>query len=77
MVKPKPTPKRVPVSRDALLARVRRQLAGTGQQLRRGRGEMGEWFILDTKANVVTETHVNLEEYARRIGAMRLWEELS
>lgn len=64
------------VSERAVLQRVQRILARDGDRLRKCRWEareyivLGSFYIVDDR-NVVTDTHVNLEQLARDLGAMQ------
>ena len=71
---------KVPVTARALLQRVNRKL-GPHRQLRaaqgRERDSLGDYYLLDTKANAVRDHDVDLEKLARRLRAMRDWEEVA
>jgi len=72
----------VPVRKRALERRVNRFLAGKGQRLRRPRGACGQasvgpYYLLDLNKNLMLEKNVELEEFGRRIGAMKDWEVLA
>jgi hypothetical protein len=77
----KPTkPKSVPLTERAVFQRVNRRLEKEGAKLMKARGEsygtVGKFYVVDRRKNMVTETHVNLGRYARKIGAIEKWEEL-
>jgi hypothetical protein len=69
---------KVPVSKRAVVARVKRALLKDGMVLRHTRGakaeaECGEWFITDDRGNR-EDDHVDLEALARKLGALAPFE---
>jgi len=71
-------PTKVPVSARALLQRINRKLAKAGEMVHKSRsGHCGEYFRIDTKRNILTETAVNLDGLGRRVGVLRAWETLA
>ena len=64
------------VPAKAVLSRVNRQLARNSVKLKKSRGEraianLGEYWQLDCLFNLVMATHIDLEEFARKIGALK------
>jgi hypothetical protein len=76
----KPQAEGIPVQTRALLARVNRHLVKQGEVLRATRGEgiarqeFGAYYRLDTHNNLVVDKHVDLEELARQLGALKPYE---
>src|SRR5262245_14546898 len=71
---------KMPVTARALQQRINRKLAARSRQLRaavgRERDHLGDWFVVDTKANAVREHDVDVAALARRLGVVREWEEM-
>ena len=72
---------KVQVSRRALTQRINRKLAENGLLLKltkgqRAKKDVGDYFIIDTARNEIKETHIELEEYARKHDSLEPWEEL-
>ncbi len=70
---------RIPVTERAALQRINRKLKGDYRQVRktrtaRDRGNLGEYFLLDTYRNFVVDTYVDLETMAKSLGVMGEWE---
>jgi hypothetical protein len=62
------------VSESALIRRINRKLRPKGESLRKSRretGYCGRYYVLDVYRNAVIGIHVNLEIYARELGALR------
>lgn len=73
---------KLPVSQQALIKRINRKLKQDGQQLKKARGERwksttGDYFIVDINRNYIVETHIDLEKYGRKIGALEAYEGLN
>jgi len=74
----------VPVTMRAIVQRINRTLAADGyRRLKQSRGRRsisiatwGKWFLVDGSRNRVERTHVNLEEFAKELGAVKPWEEV-
>lgn len=71
----------VPVTTRALVQRINRVLAKQGEVLKKARGahapqDLGEWFYLDTKNNVVRRKHVDVEEFGRELEVLKPFENL-
>lgn len=74
------------VSRDAIIKRINRGLVNQidpreTRKLRTARGmrmiaDVGNHYIINVSLNVVVDTHVDIEEYARAWGHMREWEQI-
>ena len=71
-------PKKVQITERALVQRLNRKLAKENELLRAGRGErdLGRYFVVDTRRNLIVRKDVDLESLARDIGAIAPWEEL-
>jgi hypothetical protein len=73
---------KVPISRRALIARINRKLANDGwETLKIARGwnaihNLGEMYLLDVHRNAVTQTNVDLEDFAKEHGVLQDWEQL-
>jgi hypothetical protein len=68
----------VDVNRRALLLRLERVLKKSDQRIRVDRiGRQSRYLLIDTKRNVLVEVDVDLEELAKRVGAMEPWERLA
>lgn len=74
---------REPVAERALLARVDRALAKSGQSIRRCRPEsrafpsLGRYYTIDLATARVIRKGIDLEQYARELGLLRDDEELA
>ena len=74
-----PAKKKVPVTARALVQRIARRLAGSHQKLRTYRGsdvQLGRYYVVDARRNVLVEGAVDLEELGRRLEVLQGWEEL-
>jgi hypothetical protein len=70
---------KVPVRREAVIARLSRQLAKRGARLIVSRSPLvrsaaGEAFIIDEADGHVLTKHVDVMREAARLGALRAWE---
>jgi hypothetical protein len=66
----------------ALVARVNRRLVASGEALRRCRTDhdresVGDWYVLDLSQNAISRKHVDLEQFAREVGALAEFEALA
>jgi hypothetical protein len=73
--------RKVPVSRRALLARINRALRKEGEVLKatradRWRGDLGDYYTVDTDRNAIVAQHVDPEELGRRLGVLADYEEV-
>ncbi len=74
---------KVPVSERALFARINRVLAKEEKSLRRCREDSssyrdcGRYYIIDIRRNYVMNTDVDLAAFAKELGLLRPFEELS
>jgi hypothetical protein len=64
------------------MQRINRKLSADSQQLKtcrspRDRSYIGNYFVIDTRLNVVKQTHVDVEELGKELGALRPWEQLA
>ena len=71
----------VPVTMRALFVRVSRALAKKGQVLKTTRGgraqaELGRFYVIDQRRNVIVDKAVDLEAFARKLGALKDYEHL-
>jgi hypothetical protein len=77
------------VSERALIQRINRKIGGYdaktytawGERLHKTRGDrwwsdLGSFYTIDCNCNVIRDTHVNLEQYGREVGALATWEAL-
>lgn len=76
------TTKTVPVTRRAVMQRVNRKLAQKDEALRAWRTSSNEYsagdlYHLDFNANAVLDVNVELEPFAREVGALQPWEEMT
>ena len=76
------TTKTVPVTRRAVMQRVNRKLGQRNEALRAWRTSSNEYSVgdlyhLDFAANAVLDVNVNLEPFAREVGALQPWEDIS
>jgi hypothetical protein len=68
-----------PVGERALILRINRRLKASGRMLHVARGaraeqQLGHFFIVDDRNNIVAH-NVDLTELARKLGALKPWEE--
>ena len=74
-------PKKVPVSERALLQRLNRSLAEQGQMIRKAHrpddSDTGAFYCVDIHRNSLEASHIDLEEWARKAGVLRAWEEVA
>lgn len=70
------------VSERALFARINRKIHGDDLMLRscpesrRDHNELGYYYLVNWRINGVVGKWINLEEYGRKIGSLRDYEEL-
>jgi hypothetical protein len=71
---------KVPLTARAVLQRINRVLAREKKQLRAAQGKerdsLGDYYVVDAKANAVRDHDVDLEALARKLRVLRDWEEL-
>jgi hypothetical protein len=74
---------RVKVSRRALLQRLNRVLARSGHVLKKSRPTkygsrygLGDYYVVDLRANVIRRRDVDIRKLARRNGVLAPWERL-
>ena len=70
----------VPVSERALIARINRKLP-EHEKLKKLRGsrwehDLGQYYIIDQNMNAILHKHIDIEELARELGALKPWESL-
>jgi hypothetical protein len=73
-------PKKVSVTDRALLQRINRVVAKDGLRLKkskRGQSKLGDFYIINTKSNVLVSVNVDIEALGRKHGVLAAWEELS
>ena len=81
---------KVLVSERALIQRINRKLNAEDQKLKAARGfwdrqrnlhyddtNVGRFYVVDLLRNFVVDSHIDLAQYARKLGAMASWEELA
>lgn len=76
--------KKVPVTTRALIQRINRKLAHEDEKLLTARlyrghedSNVGRYYIIDTRRNIIEDDHVDLETFARDLKVMEGWEELA
>lgn len=68
------------VSPPAVLARINRKLRKKDLVLRKCRNlssacaALGDYYLMDSNQNLLIDTHVNLEKFARDEGCLAEWE---
>jgi hypothetical protein len=72
----------VPVTARALVQRINRKLAAAGQRLKatrgaRWRGDLGDYYTIDTNRNCVVAKGVDPAALGREIGVLRPWESVA
>jgi hypothetical protein len=72
-------PAKALVKMRALVQRINRILAPSGERLRksrpgRERAELGDYFLFDTNADAIVRHHVDPEALGRETGALKGWE---
>jgi len=70
------------VNKRALIRRINRRLVPQDQQLwtnrsRQWHSSLGDYYVTDINHNVLVETHIDLEELGRRVGALSALEEVA
>jgi hypothetical protein len=74
-------PKKVLLSRAAVIARINRRLATSNERLKAARSdqrinrEVGNFYVVGDEG--VTKRHVDLTVLARKLGALRSYEEIA
>lgn len=69
-----PSKAKIKLSKTSVLARVNRKLRNDSLMLKSDRS--GAFYLIDKNAGRVKEQDVSLGEFAKRIGAIREWEEM-
>ncbi len=74
-------PIKVPVGRDALVARINRRMAENNERLLAARSarvkmEMGDYYIVNTKHGGMTRSNLDLVDLARELRCLQPWEAL-
>lgn len=75
------TKQKVPVSERATIQRINRKLRPDMCALKQTRGErarmdLGYWYVIDYTHNIIIAQNINLESYAREVGALAEHEEV-
>jgi hypothetical protein len=76
------TPTKVPVTERSVIQRINRRLSAKRERLcslrpnARGISDLGRYYVLDVYRNAVVTTHINLEAFARELGALSGHEKL-
>jgi hypothetical protein len=73
---------KIEIGLRALTQRINRKLAADDQVLKTARGErmqkaVGNFYIIDTKANAVHARGVDPEKIGRKLGVLKEWETLA
>ena len=84
MTKSTPVGRAVPITTRAMLQRLDRKLRREGKTLKSPRGwadrsALGDYFIVNLDSGKVADcklTEAKLEAMARKLGALRAWEEV-
>ena len=72
-----------PVTEQALLDRINLRLQDRDQLLQkcyhlsRACDALGNYYLVDFNQNLVIDTHVDLERFARELGCLKDWEEIA
>ena len=74
--------KKVPVSQRALIQRINRKLRPNHEQVQTARGgralqNLARYYRINVWRNVVIQSDLDLEGFARELEAMAEWEKLS
>ena len=71
---------KVCITRQAVIMRVNRKLAKDNRSLKKNRSKpdnvLGEYFVVDLMRNAVMSRDVDVEELARKIGALKPYESM-
>ena len=73
----------IPVAIRAVMQRVNRRLATEGKRLKtvrkgqRYRAEIGPYFVVSLKTGRLIEIRIDLEGFARQLGALSDWEKIT
>lgn len=71
---------KVPVSRRALLLRINKKLSDKGLAVKAARGRacrfMGSYYAIDLSQNQIAGRRIDVENLARKLGALADWEEM-
>ncbi len=84
----KPRVSKVPISHRALMQRINRALTKEDERLckarpSRGEGltreqlECGDYYVINTRGNMVTTKHVDIEALGRELEVLAEWESLA
>ena len=71
----------VEVSKRAVIGRINRKLKADMQMLRQARGwraiqDLGEYYVIDFAKNWVADKDVDIEDFARKLDALKPWEKV-
>jgi hypothetical protein len=71
-----------PITARALIQRINRKLAAKGEKLMATRGaraksDLGDFFILDTSLNLISEKEVSLPQLAEELNVIKPYEILA
>jgi len=71
--------KQIPVTRRAVIARINRAIHDDDLVLRTARSaraklDVGDYFIVNSRLNAIAGKDVDLEAYAREVGALKAYE---
>jgi hypothetical protein len=70
------------VSQSAVVQRVNRKLKREMKALRKARGAYragfpGDFYVVNFKHGGIVQTHVDVEDLARKLGVLKPWEEVA
>ena len=70
---------KVPVSLRAVIQRVQRKLEAKGEMLKGARdgaamADLGKFYTIDVKRNCIVHRDIDIEQFAREVGALKAWE---
>jgi hypothetical protein len=72
---------KIPVSERALIQRINRRIKDADHVLKcsrpRARSFVGDFYVLDVVRNAIVLQHLDLENYAREVGALEPYEYLA
>jgi hypothetical protein len=59
------------VTERALIARINRKLAHDGERMRRARGDLGDFYIVDRRTRALIASSCTPEGVGRELGVLR------
>jgi hypothetical protein len=73
---------KIPLTKRALIQRINRKLRRQDERLcscrraSRAWRELGDYYIVDTHRNMIRDTGIDVEKYAKQIGALQPFEQV-